>query len=483
MSKTQRIYLSGTIITLLVLFYVYSSLSSRPARTPRFDVPFDRFTGAEQLRSARSPELIEEVRKLIEQNGLPVDVFHGLAATSEEDILWQQELQQNNIAATLHEYFETYYRPDPRNELIPLRDDLQKLWEASPIGAWHVDWGTNPVGVLDIDAEKLNNTRQMSLQFEAALYSIRNKLDQPGTIFYYVFEREADAASYTGTTVNTLASKYLADYALLEEYDVALALLAGDIDDAIDSLAYMFRIAYLASRLEDVGTRADSVIVRLRAYDVMQRVILDPKFERRHMTLLRNILTEQYQNWNPEHMTWFGDRAAGLMMYRRIMIGGPLDALEQNDIDELEGRGLMLTFNRNFRQNHEQDTAFYLQTMQKVLDISQKPYVNRIDVLNQINRELQVRRDTYNDSGISTEPVVASILLRDVDRLMYLFAQDQSALTRALVAMLHSLGQRNTSGYRNPFTNEPYAVRQVDGFFSIEVPELPRPFRVPIFVE
>ena len=81
------------------------------------------------------------------------------------------------------------------------------------------------------------------------------------------------------------------------------------------------------------------------------------------------------------------------------------------------------------------------------------------------------------------EPFVAGIMLKDIERLMVIFAQDQSALDRALVAMLRSLGQSNTDRYRDPFTGEPYEVRKVQGLFSVSTAMLPRPFMVPIFTE
>jgi hypothetical protein len=81
------------------------------------------------------------------------------------------------------------------------------------------------------------------------------------------------------------------------------------------------------------------------------------------------------------------------------------------------------------------------------------------------------------------EPFMANLLLKDIDRLMLIFAQDQAALDRALVLTLVSLGQSNTSRYHNPFTGEPYEIQKADGFLSIPIPALPRPFRVPNFTD
>ena len=84
---------------------------------------------------------------------------------------------------------------------------------------------------------------------------------------------------------------------------------------------------------------------------------------------------------------------------------------------------------------------------------------------------------------IAKEYIVANILLKDVERLMQIFAQDQSALDRAFVAVLRSLGQGTTDKFCDPFTGDPYVVQREEGLISVSVENLPRPFRVPIFMD
>jgi CRISPR/Cas system type I-B associated protein Csh2 (Cas7 group RAMP superfamily) len=119
--------------------------------------------------------------------------------------------------------------------------------------------------------------------------------------------------------------------------------------------------------------------------------------------------------------------------------------------------------------------------MQTVLDVSDKPLKERRNVLDQINQELFVMKDRIDDDGIVSEYFVANIMLKDVDRLMELFAKDQSALMRAFTAVRRSLGQNNTDSYLDPFTGEPYVVEKEQGFFQISTTMLPHPFRVPVF--
>jgi hypothetical protein len=504
LSNIPKFYWAMAIIAAVVAFYVYSTLqrnadANRPATSFRefffghgrhvfkdeHDevIPFSRFAGAEVLRNARSQELIAEIETLIAQHGLPADVFRGLSGDLPDEE-WQR-LRFNNIALTLNNFFGEFYEAESDDSRVPRNNDMTTLWDASPI----VDW--------EVDAQTLDRVRETLARLEPRRQSLRNELRSPHTLFHYIFispemiEREVvfrgrtvttTATSSSGTTISTGASKYLADYALLEEYAIAQALLDGEIGEALTALANIFRIAYLASMLEDVGVRADAAHVRLRAFDVMQRVVLDPAFERQDMIFLRNMLEEEYQNWTPEYVAWFGDRASGLMMYQRIAVEF---TLEPADIQQLSERGItMLDVSQSFLQYREEDMVFYLQMMQRILDISGEPFVRRLEVLDQINWEFSAKQGMYNHDGIALKPFIAWLRFQHVERMMALFAQDQSALNRALVAILRSLGQPNTDSYRDPFTGEPYEVIiDDDGLISVSATMLPRPFRVPDFTE
>ena len=509
-SKLLRMYLAAAIFAGVFGYYIFSALQRSNFFSGirkggmyslfrhDFGIPSQRFSGAEMLRKIKTPELIAEVEKVIEQEGLPADVFYGLSSkVPDERLLTQQEYdrekqeqQQYNIAAVLNDEFQEY---DTHQQ-----NDMHKLWDASPIGEW------------DADEQKFESVRQILSSMEPKRQTIRRKLEDVGnTHFYYIFVRPeslksskslksvktsspSELSSHAGTLVNTWASKYLADYALLEEYAIARALLDGDIDTAIDALAYIFRITQLASTLGNVGVRGDAAMVRLRAFDVMQRVILDAKFEKKHMNRLREMLMEQRDHWTTEYFTWFGDRASGLMLYQRIFVDGPINALtpaelavwEKREIYSSEDAGrLQNVFVRAFRKYHEADAAFYLQSMQKILNISDKPLVGRLDVLNKINRDILAAQDKRDKDEISMEFFVANLLLQDVDRMMRIFVQDQSALDRAYVAMLLSLGQNNTNGFSDPATDKPYEVHKENGWLSISTANLPRPFRVPVFTQ
>ena len=501
LNKIPRIYWAAALFAIVVSLYIYSNVQRNKdgndsiRRRSLFSsvqfwskdtdkygkpipVPYSRFAGAESFRSPLSNALIDEIQNVLDQDGMPADVFDGLSTmVSEKDKKKQMEekekmqkkiekQQATNIALTLDSVFHEYYSEDSSKRSL----DLDKLWEASP-----------DAGTWDIDENNLEGMKEILAKIEWKRQTIRTKLNQPETRFYYIFDRpESMKASSSKTKVNTEASKFLSDYALLEEYAIALALLEGDIGEALDSLRHIFRIAYLASIIENVGVRVDAATVRLRAFDVMQRVMLDPKFERQHLQYLREMLLAERKNWIPEKTAWFGDRASGIMLYHNISLHGLDNTLEMTELEWLQNSGKIEVFSRGFTKYHEADKIFYLRSMQKILDVCDEPFMKRLEVLNQINKELLTQEDTVDAKGIAMEPFVANIMLKDVERLMQLFARDQSALDRALVGISRSLGQSNTDHYRDPFTDKPYEIRTENSQLRVSATMLPS-FVVPIF--
>ena len=489
MSERQlRLCVAAAIFAVVVGFYISARGGCSGVRKSgmytltkqNFGIPegerLRRFAGAETLRNIKTKELIDEVINVVEQGGLPADVFVGLSVKDSKDT--QQSLQLTNIAVTLYDQFFGYDMPNPNDYQKSLKDDLDTLWEASPVGEWNAD------------EQQLASVKAVLARLEPKRKVIRDKLLEPETHFYYIFDhpKSLSFSTATRTVVDTWASKYLADYALLEEYAIAQALLEGNITEAINALKYILRIAQLASALDNVGVRADAAVVRLRAFDVMQRVVLDPKFNKTHMIDLRETLSEQHENWTPEFVTWFGDRASGMMLYHRILTEGSDNALEPAQLASLEERGIQSQFIRGFKKYYEADEAFYLRSMQKILDVSNEPFLQRLEVLSYIDNELSTMEGMTDEDGISTEYFVASFMLNDVEDLMEVFAKDQSALDRALVATLKSLGQGNTDSYHDPLSGKPYEVSKAQGLFSVSAMCFSRDhpsryFRVPVFTD
>ncbi|GHT45110.1 hypothetical protein FACS189454_04060 [Planctomycetales bacterium] len=452
MSNLNVKYIVAALILVVVLvYYVTATIhrnktmyNSDEEKTIKFggriEIPFKRFSGVETLRGEKSPKLVVEIAKVIEQKGLPNDIFPDNVSPN------------INIAVTLTTAFQEYDEKDSSEQ-------LRKLWGASPLDVW------------DVDPKAIDSVKDILPNFEIRRTTVRRMVQQETTCFYCIFSQHPKTWS---KTLSTDASRYIADYALLEEYHIAKALQKGDIGAAAEALAYIFRLCQLADTLPVVGVRSDAALTRLRAFEIMQRVVLDPKCGKAHLAFLRDMLTEQLDNWTPESDTWFGDRASGILLYHKVMMFSPEEALEPAEIEELKQRNVYRTFIKGFMKRHADDEAYYLQEMQRYLNICQEPFYKRIETVNLIHNATLKLTDT------AAEPFVAAILLKDVDRIMRVFAIDISRIETATLALRLALGTKSPADFADPFTGEPYEVKRTDdGFIEVSAKNNRRPFKVP----
>jgi hypothetical protein len=137
--------------------------------------------------------------------------------------------------------------------------------------------------------------------------------------------------------------------------------------------------------------------------------------------------------------------------------------------------------NNDFWRTHVADETFYLKSMQKIIDKCNKPFYQRIAVLDEINNEVLSKLDK------KPEPVIAEILLRGIVRSMRLHAQDRAGCETACLAMAISL-EKPTTMLRtsNPFSEKKYTIDEIDDqenprnkFIEVTSSGNHQPFRVP----
>ncbi|MDR0337223.1 MAG: hypothetical protein LBI18_09050 [Planctomycetaceae bacterium] len=426
------------------------------------------FRGMETARSEKDKELVAEIKKIIDQKETPSDIFKQLPANTV------------NIAVTLNDVFHF----DNSEELKILRNAAPKE------GKWN------------INNETLEQLSEILDHFESKRLTIRNILNRSNVCFHFIFEQDEEF----GEIVDVQAANYLEDYLLLEEYAIAKSLRDGQVEEALDSLVYLFRMAQLASAVAVPAVRSSAALIRLRAVDVMQRIILDTKFNKRYLNGLYGMIYEQLESWTPDRAVWVADRASGLKTFHRILQYGPEAALTPTELDELEKRGLLtfvarkqkgrknkknttdnnetketILMNNDFWRTHVADETFYLKSMQKIIDKCNKPFYQRIAVLDEINNEVLSKMDK------KPEPVIAEILLRGIVRSMRLHAQDRAGCETACLAMAISL-EKPTTMLRtsNPFSEKKYTIDEINDqenpqnkFIEVTSSGNHQPFRVP----
>jgi hypothetical protein len=274
----------------------------------------------------------------------------------------------------------------------------------------------------------------------------------------------------------------------LEEYAVARALLDGNIDDAVDCLSYIFRVAQLAAEVRSPEVRSKAARIRRHALDVTQTVVLHPKFQKKNLIKLYDILQEQLETWTNDAEAWIGDRASGMKIYNLVAQYGPEEVLEPDEINELRQRGLLaeaeekpetsktsrsqksksilfqtktitssvkLTSKLDKEEELAKDQVYYLRTMKSVIDECRKPYYQRRALLDRVYEELRRLRNT------SEEPILASLLLRGVSELMEYIAFDRTECETAFLAMSFSLKRPSDQYELDPLYGKKYETRQM----------------------
>lgn len=432
------------------------------------------FRGMETARFEKNKELVAEIKKIIDQKETPSEIFNNNLSG------------KVNIATVLNNAFH-----------LKNPEELNLLRNAAPQGEV---WG--------ISDETLEQLSEVLPRFETKRLTIRNILNRSDSCFYFLFEHDEEF----GEIIDLQAANYLEDYLLLEEYAIAAALRDNRMEDALDSLVYVFRIAQLASAIAVPAARSQAALIRLRAVDVMQTIVLNPKFNKRYLNGLYSMLKEQLEYWTPDHAVWVADRASGLKTYHRILQYGLEAALTPEEIQELEKRDLLtfiarkhkkrkkntvdnpnktedteaneiketIILKNNFHFGHVSDELFYLRSMQKVIDAGKKPFYQRIPLLSEVNDEV------VREMGKESAPVIAEILLRGIVHSMRLHAQDRASCEMAFLAMSVSLEKPMLKSLiSNPFSAKGYDVNRIEGadnpkdkFIQVSFPDYRKPFRV-----
>ncbi|MDR2117563.1 MAG: hypothetical protein LBP87_14395 [Planctomycetaceae bacterium] len=488
--NTKSVYLAIVILVAVFTYYIVSTAQRnyrvREVKNNSYlffpkSVKFgdetlsgEVFRGMETARFEKDRELISEIKKVIDQKETPSEIFKNNFS------------EKVNIATILNNAFHL----DNDEELMILRNAAPKEYEWS------------------ISGETLEQLSGILERFEPKRQNIRNALNRPDVHFYFIFEQDEEF----GEIIDVQAAGYLEDYLLLEEYAIGLALRDGRIEDALDSLVYVFRIAQLASEIAVPAVRSSAAMIRLRAVDIMQTIILNPKFTKRYLSGLYEMLREQLEHWTPDRAVWVVDRASGMKTYHRILQYGLAAALTPEEINDLEKRGLLVFISRkqkkrknnntnnngnnnieedevketiilknNFLKSHIADEIFYLQSMQKIIDVCKKPFYQRIPVLDDVNNEI------LSKMGKESEPVIAEILLRGIVLSMQRHAQDRAGCEIAFLAMSVSLEKPTvTNLIANPFSKEEYSISRIKDeenpnkkFISVSSSGNRQPFRVP----
>ncbi|MGL4944202.1 MAG: hypothetical protein ACRC46_13555 [Thermoguttaceae bacterium] len=402
--------------------------------------PGQYFRGLEATRRAKHADLITEVRDVIAAGEAPAFLLGNTASPKQ------------NLAASLRELFLAYA---PHGAAASQSDALYKSLPTGDV------WGISPATLVPVES--------ILKELSPAMERLRSELDNTETAFEFVLLEAEDGSVYPDPNIPDLMRLFAA----VSEYDIARALNAGQLDDAIKILASTWRIADLASSLENVVTRDEVRAIRLRCLNVLQTIVLHPQFAKQHLESVRAMLYKTLSVAPNEPRLWIGDRATGMRVYEIAIRYGLDEALEADELDAIESS--QIGFDRvviNLYKTISADEVTYLRAMRKIIELSAQPYYQRKRDVLEIETKIAALWQANN------EAVIAYFLTRHIADTMQALAYEQAAMEATFIAVSLALNQNVNTKLLDPVSGQNYIIKTQDGKVQVSVPEQPYTFRV-----
>jgi hypothetical protein len=241
--------------------------------------------------------------------------------------------------------------------------------------------------------------------------------------------------------------------ARLEAVAAADALAENEPDAALGSLAILFEAARILGRERNIATRTTAANLREDALHVLQAVAAHERATPETHSQLLGMLERATAEWPSDQTAWIGDRAAGLIAYELVRDGHYFSLLDQHEIQKLRERGLLAATAKAVMRNIDTDELFYLHAMRRIIESCQRPYFERMAVLNVVRSELTALEQTGD------YPLIAGkLLLTDFEAGHRLQAEDLARTMAWKVALQVASDNKSIAAPINPVTGKPLHV-------------------------
>jgi len=262
-------------------------------------------------------------------------------------------------------------------------------------------------------------------------------------------------------------------YVTVERAFARRALQQGKLDDAIQAIRYVYRLAEELAASGSLELRGVAAIIRLQMLEIAQSIVLHPFCRHEHHESLHKIFEDQINNRETDEAIWTRYREEGKQFFEDITRRGFNQMVSQNLLKELMERRAFSEYERAMVERFSHDRSVFLRVSEVIVESCSQPFFKRQAVLRQLDTELQRRREAMD------EPVFALLLLRNVTSSMRLFAQERSGIEIAYLALSVSLDIRNRQRPLNFLTGNEYEIRLItDGVMCTYEGNI-KPFYVP----
>lgn len=191
------------------------------------------------------------------------------------------------------------------------------------------------------------------------------------------------------------------------------------------------------------------------------------------LQLLFTELRSQLDRWPPDRDSLVGDRAVTMHAYETLRLGLVDRVLTIDEKKRLKEAGLLEKVEAMDNASIDQDELLYLQTMQRIIDVSDQPYFERFEQLVPLFDSLRLGDDTS-----TAAPLATWLFLPGMPGALEQMARDR-ALTEGWALVVASAADFDLPPYRvSPLTGGVYQATRDPGGVTMRMndPQADDPF-------
>jgi len=265
----------------------------------------------------------------------------------------------------------------------------------------------------------------------------------------------------------------LVHYVAVERGFALRSLQQGKLDDTVQSIRYVYRLAEELSHAGSLELRAAAARFRLQILETAQSLLLHPHCRLEHQEALHSIFREQITRRTTDAAIWTRYQEEGKQFFRGIGTHGLGKMVSPDLLKELWDRDAFREYEKALAHRAAHDQLVFIKVSSAVIESCSVPYFQRHSVLQQLEMELREHR------GVASEPVFALLLLRNVSQLMQLFAKERSGIELAYLTLSVALDKQRQEKMLNFLTGKEYEIRLIPNGVMCTYEGNVKPFYVP----
>ncbi len=389
---------------ILWLALLAAGCSHRPASSPPEPEPLYRLP---HLKQSNHPKLQEHFQQLSRRGELPWQLRDVPVPPAE------------NAAGELTQLF-------PRQKPQQVFDSLTTFFPAAPL--------------LE-DALRLEQAAAQVRRWEQELQRARQAMLRPRCVFAIQYRKclEADLSFLYRV-------RAAARLAVLQAVEAAAQQRP---EESLDHLLLALRLSAALQGHKHPVVRLQAALARAEVLETLQEVLMRFSWSSDQLGRLLDVLQRTESTLPHDASAWVVDRTLGMHFYELLQAGAWNQIVTPQDVKRL---GTELAQRLRFATPAvlEQDEAYYLDQMQRLITLASRPYPQRRQALSELEKKWRADAQHY--------PAAAVLLLPDVLPGMARQALDRARLQGWILGLQQALGRESPGVVLSPFTGRPYQV-------------------------